>query len=80
MSGDDTPDTSPYKTYTLIQVLDGRRMQFSQNTVPEGRVGLKDGERFNLEVQNENGWDIYPLTGNAYVMNVNGKTISTHMA
>lgn len=81
MSGQDMPDDNPFKSFEIVQVPDGKRMRFTQNTVPEGQVGNFEGERFNLEVQNESGfWEKTALTGNAYVMNANGKTIANHGA
>lgn len=79
MSQQDLADTDPWHTYQIIPVANDQIMKFQKNTVPEGQVGNKSGERFSLEVYSPDGSVAsHFLAGNTYVMNEQGKTIASH--
>lgn len=76
MSGQNFADDDPQKDYTLIQIQENERLSFravtdhplySTNVIAE--IVTNDGRSSE-----------FPLTGNAYVMNANGKTIATRCA
>ena len=73
MSEQNLPDDSPEKDFTLIQIADSESLSFVAvtdhylyDTKVLARVDKPDGS------SNE-----FPLTGNAYVLNANGKTIAS---
>jgi hypothetical protein len=73
MSEQDIADDDPQKDYTLIQIQETERLTFRHVT---------DHPEFNTKVvaeisTNDGRSTEFPLTGNAYVMNANGKTIAT---
>lgn len=78
MSDEDMPDTDPYKNYRIVPVERNEVMQFVPNPIKS-----TDGSepRFMLEVHGpEGGIETHHLSGNAYVMTENGKTIASHGA
>lgn len=82
MSGEDMPDTDPYKNYAIVPVERNEVMRFVDSPQADTQIPRRDDEpRFVLEVHGpEGGIESHPLTGNAYVMTENGKTISSHAA
>ncbi len=61
MSGEDRPDSDPYKQYRLLAVPVGTMLSFVQGAEPHLLVGD----------------ELITVNGNVYVMNSDGKTIST---
>lgn len=80
MSGQDLPDTDPWKHYTIVPVQNNEVMQFVDNPL---YGPAKDGDpevcRFFMHVHGpEGGHETHDLSGNAYVMTESGKTIASH--
>lgn len=73
-------DDSPYAEFRLIQIPEHIRIAVLPINVPEGQVGNKEYERFNVELYDTKTGEVELLfmTGTVYVMNENGKTIATH--
>lgn len=61
MSGEDRPDSDPYKQYRFLAVPVGTMISFVQGAEPHLLVGD----------------ELITVNGNVYVMNSDGKTIST---
>jgi len=75
MSDEDSPDTDPYKNFTIVPVENDQVMCFCENAEGSG----SDIPKYMLEVHLPDGSrEGHPLTGNAYVMNEAGKTIASH--
>lgn len=74
MAEDDLPDDDPTKDFTLIQITDDEVLQFL-------RTGGEYREytcRVVAIIKRRDGSEMpYPLVGNAYVMNAQGKTIAS---
>lgn len=82
MSGEPMEDTNPYKGFRIIPVGNDRTIQFTENPFWRG-IGLTSDcptvERFQLHVVSPEGSsETYALSGNAYVLSENGKTIASH--
>ncbi len=79
MSGEDLEDTDQRKHYTIVPVENNEVMRFAEN---EGwETADPPFPRFILEVHApDGGRETHALTGNAYVLNENGKTIASHQA
>jgi len=86
MSNEDLPDTDPLKDFSIIPINNTDRLVFVKDqSYPEtdvhwcALIGPHAGS-------NQDGFDIpshdkdrvVPLTGNAYVLNEQGKTIASH--
>jgi hypothetical protein len=91
MSGEDLPDTDPYKNYVIVPVQNNEVMRFVDNSeflVARSResASKESGNsptvaRYLLEVHGpEGGCETHELSGNAYVMTESGKTIASHGA
>jgi hypothetical protein len=81
LSGQDLPDDDPTKDFTLIQITDDEVLQF----VHIGKSGVYKGDEYSAEVlalivRRDGAEQAYPLTGNAYVLNSNGKTVASRAA
>ncbi len=75
MSGEDLSDTDQKKHYTIVPVQNSEVMRFCTNEEGEGQ------EKYALEVHHPDGThESHALTGNAYVMNEQGRTIASHSA
>lgn len=82
MSGEDLPDTDPYKHYSIIPVENNEVMQFVDNPLYVPKNGdVPTSVRYHMLVTAPDGSsETHPLHGNAYVMSESGKTISSHGA
>lgn len=88
MSSQDLPDADPWKNYSIIPVEGTSRIVFGETGAeicPEDVVGMIANPeainplRYSMRVTTVDGeYQVYALTGNAYVMNEAGKTIATH--
>jgi hypothetical protein len=83
MSGEDTHDSYPGKNYTLITVNDRDRIQFGEwGSLFGNPANTADDRGGNTEVmivirEKSSEQETYPLLGNVYIMNDQGKTIAT---
>lgn len=76
MSGEDWPDTSPFKNFVIIPVANTAVMAFINN--PNWELGSKE-PRVLLRIEAEDSSiEHHEMFGNAYVMSENGKTIASH--
>lgn len=82
MSGEDIPDTDPYKNYTIVPIQNNEVMQFVDNPLYQPpTAGVPTHCRYFLQVHGpEGGCETHDLSGNAYVMTESGKTIASHGA
>ncbi len=88
MSGEPMEDSSPYKGFRIIPVENNRTIQFCENPFWNGLGQSKSVndpcptiERYQLHVTSPEGSsETYALSGNAYVLSENGKTIASHSA
>ncbi|MGA7781103.1 MAG: hypothetical protein WCA85_25815 [Paraburkholderia sp.] len=72
MSGQDLPDESPRKHFTMYPVPDDSALSFGQSDVyPQG---------IRASWFTNKGLQTVELEGNAYVLNAQGKTIASHGA
>jgi hypothetical protein len=75
MSGQDLPDGNPSHNFTLLEIPDGGRIDFEETEIGSvqpaiyARVTYADQTSKTIE-----------LTGNAYVLNSQGKTIASRAA
>jgi hypothetical protein len=69
MSEQDMPDSAAEKNFTLWQIPDDAALSFSPSEATKGGV---EARWFTTE----EGLRVVPLTGNAYVLNAQGKTIA----
>jgi hypothetical protein len=83
MAESDMPDDDRAKDYTLTQIADNEDLQFL-GTGESGQYGVYKARVVAIITERsagkECGQRVVPLTGNAYVMNANGKTIATRHA
>jgi len=79
MSSQDLPDDNPCKDFTLVQITDDETLQF----LSTGKDGCYREYTCAVValIQRRDGSEMaYPLVGNAYVMNSNGKTVANRAA
>lgn len=74
MSGQDLPDDHSDKDFELIQIADNERLQFLTTT--DGVYGVYTADVVAIVKSGDGYEDVYPLVGNTYVLNANGKTIA----
>jgi hypothetical protein len=74
MSEQDLPDDSTDKDYELVQIADNERLQFLTTS---GTYDVYTAKVVAIVKKRDGSEDVYPLVGNAYVMNANGKTIAS---
>ncbi|TXD58880.1 hypothetical protein FUT88_13475 [Ralstonia sp. TCR112] len=65
MSAEDMPDNAVEKNFTVVQILDHEQLDF-----------IRDGSQVVAHVTGDNSMRQFTLTGNAYVLNAQGKTIA----
>jgi hypothetical protein len=79
MSEQDMPDDDPSKDFTLIQIADDEVLQFLR-TGESGTYREYTAKVVALILRSDGLEQPYPLVGNAYVLNQNGKTIASRAA
>ena len=79
MSGENLADTHSEKDYMLIQVGDRDRIQFGymDSNETRGDLTLDHLNRVCIMRDGVDSFEMYPMTGNVYIMNQNGKTIDS---
>jgi hypothetical protein len=76
MSEQDMPDDDPAKDFTLVQITDDEVLQFLRTG--ESETYREYTCKVVALIKRRDGSEMpYPLVGNAYVMNENGKTIAS---
>jgi hypothetical protein len=79
MSEQDLPDDDPCKDFTLVQVADDEGIEFIR-TGESGSYGAYTAKVVVRIVCRDGREMVYPLVGNCYVMNANGKTVASRAA
>lgn len=74
MSGENLADSDVAKGFKMILVDEGDHFEFGHNTQGEPIVTVNAGKG-----DNRHG-NVYPVTGNAYVMSETGKTVASFWA
>lgn len=77
MSAEELPDSDSTKAYRLITIGDKDLIQFGYQD--DHQTDLSDYDKNTMFINRfgEPSFERYELTGNVYVMNQHGKTIST---
>jgi hypothetical protein len=78
MSNQDLPDNDCAKNFDLIPVGPRDRLRFVDDCSYEGQPGIHLLATIDRGETGQH--EIYPMEGNAYVMNLQGKTIATRWA